>query len=291
MISVLLADDEAMVREGLRLIVDDQQDLHVVAEAHDGPSALALARELCPDVVVLDIRMPGIDGLTVARRLLADSQWPGRVIMLTTYGQDEYLYAALQAGASGFLLKTSPPRLLPIAIREAYAGETMISSELTRRLIDKFATDRGAPSTTPRKSLADLTPRELDVLRLVARGRSNTEIAANLVVAESTVKTHVLHILSKLGLRDRTQAAVTAYECGLVRPSGSRANQSPRGANGASPNLVEGQQVKSVVRQGEADQVRQSLPGQPVQEVVNPPGPSDPREDPPPGSGPRPVGR
>lgn len=217
-ISVLLADDQAMVREGLRLIVDGQPDMEVIAEAEDGQSALAEARRLCPDVAVLDIRMPKLDGLAVARRLLGDPQWPGRVIMLTTYGQDEYLYAALRAGASGFLLKTSPPRLLPIAIREAHAGETMLSGELTRRLIERFATSPPDPEGGWRRTLAALTSREVDVLRLVARGRSNSEIASDLHVAESTVKTHVVHILEKLGLRDRTQAAVAAYEVGLVRP-------------------------------------------------------------------------
>lgn len=217
-ISVLLADDQAMVREGLRLIVDGQPDMHVIAEAEDGQSAIEEARGLRPDVAVLDIQMPRLDGLAVATRLLGDPAWPGRVIMLTTYGQDEYLYAALRAGASGFLLKTSPPRLLPVAIREAHAGETMLSGELTRRLIERFASAPPDPGEGWRRALRALTSREVDVLRLVARGRSNTEIAAELHVAESTVKTHVVHILEKLGLRDRTQAAVAAYEAGLVRP-------------------------------------------------------------------------
>ena len=217
-ISVLLADDQARVREGLRLIVDGQPDMEVTAEAEDGQAALAEARRLRPDVAVLDIRMPKLDGLTVAQRLLGDPHWPGRVIMLTTYGQDEYLYAALRAGASGFLLKTSPPRLLPVAIREAHAGETMLSGELTRRLIERFASSPPDPARVWPQTLAALTSREVDVLRLVARGRSNSEIASDLHVAESTVKTHVVHILEKLGLRDRTQAVVAAYEAGLVRP-------------------------------------------------------------------------
>jgi DNA-binding NarL/FixJ family response regulator len=221
-ISVLLADDEAMVREGLRLIVDAEDDMRVIAEASDGPTAIERARALVPDVAVLDIRMPGIDGLTVARRLLEDTTWSGRVIMLTTFGQDDYLYAALKAGASGFLLKTSPPRLLPVAIREALSGETMISGELTLRLLDRVTREH---PTNAGKAVAHqtLTSREIEVLRLIARGWSNTEIAVHLVVAESTVKTHVVHILDKLGLRDRCQAAVFAYESGLVSPGSQRA--------------------------------------------------------------------
>lgn len=217
-ISVLLADDQEMVRAGLRLIIDAQDDMTVTAEADNGAEALELARRHRPDVAVLDIEMPGHNGLYVASRLLEDDSWCGRVLMLTTYGHDEYLFAAIRAGASGFLLKTSPPRLLPVAIREACAGETMLSSELTRRLIERFAgslptADQGLPP-----GLATLTTREVDVLRLVARGLSNIEIARELHVAESTVKTHIVHILEKLGLRDRTQAAVIAYESGLVRP-------------------------------------------------------------------------
>lgn len=217
-ISVLLADDQEMVRAGLRLIVDAQDDMRVTAEAASGAEALELARLHRPDVAVLDIEMPEHDGLYVASELFNDQSWCGRVLMLTTYGRDEYLFAAIRAGASGFLLKTSPPRLLPVAIREACAGETMLSSELTRRLIERFA--RNVPTTQQGRptGLAMLTTREIDVLRLVARGMSNTEIAQALHVAESTVKTHIVHILEKLGLRDRTQAAVIAYESGLVRP-------------------------------------------------------------------------
>lgn len=221
-ISVLLADDEAMVREGLRLIIDAESDMEVVAEASDGPAALAAARRVPTDVAVLDIRMPDLDGLSVARELLQDDTWLGRVIMLTTFGNDENLYAALRAGASGFLLKTSPPRLLPVAIREAIGGETMISGELTRRLLERVTIEQDTPARDPRVELGVLTDREIDVLRLLARGLSNVEIARELVVAESTVKTHVVHILEKLNLRDRTQAAVAAYEVGLVVPSARR---------------------------------------------------------------------
>lgn len=217
-ISVLLADDQEMVRAGLRLIIDAQDDMTVTAEADNGAEALELARLHRPDVAVLDIEMPGHDGLYVASRLLEDDSWSGRVLMLTTYGRDEYLFAAIRAGASGFLLKTSPPRLLPVAIREACAGETMLSSELTRRLIERFAGSLPTAEQGRPPGLATLTTREVDVLRLVARGFSNMEIARELHVAESTVKTHIVHILEKLGLRDRTQAAVIAYESGLVRP-------------------------------------------------------------------------
>ena len=217
-ISVLLADDQEMMRAGLRLIVEAQDDLSVVAEAADGTEALELALLHRPDVAVLDIEMPKLDGLSVAEKLLGDSTWTGRVLMLTTYGRDEYLYSAIRAGASGFLLKTSPPRLLPVAIREAHAGETMLSSDLTRRLIERFAPGEPAAGHRLAPQLGVLTTRETEVLRLVARGMSNSEIAQTLVVAESTVKTHVVHILEKLALRDRTQAAVVAYESGLVRP-------------------------------------------------------------------------
>ena len=220
MIRVVLADDQAPVREGLRVMLDAQSDITVVAEAGTGEEALAAARRLRPDVVIMDVRMPGMDGITATGRLLATADWPVRVIMMTTFDLDEYVFDALRLGASGFLLKTSPPRLLPTAVREVHAGETMLSSELTQRLIHRFAS---APSPRPKDTVPEalrvLTPRELDVLRLVARGMSNSEIAGELFVSEATVKTHVVRILAKLGLHDRTQAAVAAYEHGLINVS------------------------------------------------------------------------
>lgn len=226
MIRVVLADDQALVREGLRLILDAQSDITVVAEAGTGEEALAASHRLRPDVVVMDVRMPGMNGITAAGRLLATADWPVKVVVVTTFDVDEYVFDALRLGASGFLLKTAPPRLLPIAVREVHAGETMLSSELTQRLIHRFAS---APPPRPRDvvpdALTQLTTRELDVLRLVARGMSNGEIAGELFLSQATVKTHVVRILAKLGLRDRTQAAVAAYEHGLV--AASRPGASP----------------------------------------------------------------
>lgn len=218
-ITVLLADDQEMVRAGLRLIVDSQDDMTVIAEARNGVEALQLARLHHPDVAVLDIQMPKLDGVSVTEQLFTDRSWSGRVLILTTHGRDDYLFAAIRAGASGFLLKTSPPRLLPVAIREACAGETTLSSELTRRLIQRFAREAPTSGSSRPAGLATLTTREIEVLRYIARGQSNTEIAQALHIAESTVKTHIVHILEKLNLRDRTQAAVVAYESGLVHPS------------------------------------------------------------------------
>jgi DNA-binding NarL/FixJ family response regulator len=217
-IRVVLADDQAPVREGLRVMLDAQPDITVVAEADTGEETLAAARSLRPDVVVMDVRMPVMDGITATGRLLATADWPVKVLMMTTFGLDEYVFDALRLGASGFLLKTSPPRLLPTAVREVHAGETMLSSELTQRLIQRFASAPVPRHTIP-DALAVLTPRELDVLRQVARGLSNSEIAAELFVSEATVKTHVVRILAKLRLRDRTQAAVAAYEHGLITAS------------------------------------------------------------------------
>lgn len=222
MIRVVLADDEALVREGLRLMLDAQPDISVVAEAGTGQEALDTARTLRPDVVIMDVRMPGMDGITAIRHLLATSSWPVKVIVVTTFDLDQYVFDALRLGASGFLLKTAPPRLLPIAVREVHAGETMLSSELTQRLIQRFASAPRPPhpDTVP-DALSMLTPRELDVLRVVARGMSNSEIANELFVSEATVKTHVVRILAKLELRDRTQAAIAAYEHGLITASRS----------------------------------------------------------------------
>jgi len=216
-IRVVLADDQALVREGLRLILDAQEDISVVGEAGTGDEALIAARRLRPDVVVMDVRMPGTDGITATGKLLASADWPVKVIVVTTFDLDEYVFAALHLGASGFLLKTAPPRLLITAVREVHAGETMLSSELTKRLIQQFAAAAPARSAgAALEAFAALTPRELDVLRLIARGLSNDEIAGELFVSGATVKTHVVRILAKLGLRDRTQAAIAAYEHGLV---------------------------------------------------------------------------
>jgi len=222
-IRVLLADDQALVREGLRLILDAQPDITVIAEAATGQDALRAARSMHPDVVVMDIRMPGMDGITATGRLLSSADWPVRVIVVTTFDLDEYVYQALRLGASGFLLKTAPPRLLPIAVREVHAGETMLSSQLTRRLIEQFTVRTPSDTGQVPAAFAALTPREIDVLRLIARGLTNAQIAAELIVTEATVKTHVVRILAKLALHDRTQAAVAAYEHGLVTP----ATQSP----------------------------------------------------------------
>lgn len=215
MVSVLLVDDEHLVREGLRLILEAQDDIRVVGEAGDGEEAVRLALGLRPDVVAMDVRMPRKDGIVATRELIAAADWPVKVIVVTTFDLDELVFEAIREGASGFLLKTSPPRFLPTAVREVVAGETMLSSELTRRLITRFS-----PASTrvavAHPGVDELTPRELDVLRLVARGMSNAEIAETLVVSPATVKTHVIHVLAKLGLRDRTQAAIAAHEHGLV---------------------------------------------------------------------------
>ena len=216
MIRVLIADDQALVRGGFRMILDAQKDIEVVGEAADGRQALARARELRPDIVLMDIRMPELDGLEAARRLLRAPD-PPRVLMLTTFDLDEYVYESMKAGASGFLLKDAQPEQLAHAVRVVAAGEALLSPTITRRLIEEFVRQPRAPSGRPPK-LAALTDREREVLRLVARGLSNKEIAASLFLSEATVKTHVAHILTKLGLRDRIQAVVLAYESGLIRP-------------------------------------------------------------------------
>jgi DNA-binding NarL/FixJ family response regulator len=218
-IRVLIADDQALVRGGLRLILDGQPDMEVVGEAANGREALAQARLLRPDLVLMDVRMPVLDGLEATRRLLGESTWPVRVLVLTTYDVDRYVYEALRAGASGFLLKTAPPRQLPSAVRDAMAGDTTVAPAVLHRMIAAFLQRPPAVEGTP-EPLRPLTARELEVLRLVARGLSNAEIAAQLVLGEATVKTHVVRILAKLGLRDRTQAAVLAYEVGLVQVGG-----------------------------------------------------------------------
>jgi DNA-binding NarL/FixJ family response regulator len=215
-IRVLIADDQALVRDGFGMILDAQPDIDVVAEAADGGEAIERARELRPDVVLMDIRMPGVDGIEATRRLLADDGAP-RVLMLTTFDQNEYVYEAMKAGASGFLLKDVRREELVNAVRVVAAGDALLAPALTRRLIEDFVR-RPPPGSAPAGPLADLTDRESEVLRLVARGLSNAEIAAALVVSDATVKTHVARILSKLGLRDRIQAVVLAYESGFVQP-------------------------------------------------------------------------
>jgi DNA-binding NarL/FixJ family response regulator len=217
MIRVLLADDQALMRHGLRLVLSAQPDISVVAEAADGYEALALCRREAPDVALLDIRMPKLDGLEVARRLLAAPE-PVRVVMLTTFDLDSYLYEALELGVSGFFLKDAPPEQLVAGIRAVVAGASLLAPSLTRRVVEAYVS-RPAPGTVDDR-LAPLTPREREVLALIARGLANAEIAERLVVADATVKTHVGNVLGKLGLRDRTQAVIVAYETGLVRPGG-----------------------------------------------------------------------
>src|SRR6202042_3502315 len=214
-ISVLIADDQQLVRAGFKLIVEGEPDMSVVGEARDGLEALDLARKRAPNVVLLDIRMPGMDGLTAARRIIDETDC--RVLLLTTFDADEYVFEGLRAGASGFLLKDVPPEQLCWAVRNIAAGNALIDPAVTRRLILRFAAAARATGETP-EQLRELTARELDVLRLIARGRSNAEIGTELVVEESTVKSHVGRILMKLGLRDRVQAVVLAYESGFVTP-------------------------------------------------------------------------
>jgi DNA-binding NarL/FixJ family response regulator len=215
-IKVLIADDQAMVRQGFGALLAAQPDLLVVGDAADGAAAVAQTRALDPDVVLMDVRMPVLDGLEATRRLLGDlhSDRP-KVLILTTFDLDDYVYEALRAGASGFLLKDAPAADLVQAVRIVAAGEALLAPSVTRRLIAEFAARPNADRPRP-VELNALTPRETDVLRLIARGRSNQEIATDLVVAEQTVKTHIGRILAKLHLRDRAQAVVFAYETGLV---------------------------------------------------------------------------
>jgi DNA-binding NarL/FixJ family response regulator len=220
-IRVVLADDQAVVRGGLRMILDSQPDIEVVGEADSGETAVAIVRDTGPDVVLMDIRMPGLDGIEATRRLLAQGGRT-RVLILTTYDLDEYLYEAIRAGASGFLLKTAEPQELIAGVRTVASGDALVAPEITRRLLEEF-TRRPPPGATVPDALAELTDRELDVLLLVARGRSNAEIAQELFLSPGTVKTHVGHLLAKLGARDRTQAVIAAYESGLVRPGDTAA--------------------------------------------------------------------
>jgi DNA-binding NarL/FixJ family response regulator len=216
MIRVLIADDQALVRGGFHSILAGQDDIEVVGEAEDGNQTVELAEQLRPDVVLMDIRMPGIDGIEATRRLVARGI-ATRVLMLTTFDVDEYVYEAMKAGASGFLLKTAPPRQLADAVRTIAAGDALLAPSVTRRLVEQFVR-RPPPGANVPPGLEELTDRERDVLKLLARAMSNAEIAAELVVSEATVKSHVNRILTKLNLRDRTQAVVLAYESGLVEP-------------------------------------------------------------------------
>jgi DNA-binding NarL/FixJ family response regulator len=215
---ILIADDQALVRAGFKMILDAEDDLDVVGEASDGAEAVRLADDLAPDVVLMDIRMPELDGIEATRRVLAaGGEQPPRVLMLTTFDLNEYVYEALRAGASGFLLKDVPPEQLAAGIRVVAAGEALLAPSITKRLIQEFA-HAAPPSPTPPPGLDELTARELEVFKLVARGLSNAEIAAELIVSETTVKTHVARVLMKLGLRDRVQAVVLAYEAGIAVP-------------------------------------------------------------------------
>ncbi|MER6000498.1 response regulator transcription factor [Nonomuraea angiospora] len=226
MITVLVADDQAMIRAGFAALISAQPDLQVVGEAADGLEAVTAARDLRPDVVLMDVRMPNLDGLEATRRITGAGG--SKVLILTTFDIDDYVYAALRGGASGFLLKDAPPADLITAVRVIAAGEALLAPSVTRRLIEEFATRQPIDEREALR-LNALTPRELDVLRLVAAGLANAEIAGELTIAEETVKSHVGRIFTKLGLRDRAQAVMLAYESGLVVPG----NPSPAARRGS----------------------------------------------------------
>jgi DNA-binding NarL/FixJ family response regulator len=214
-VRILIADDQALVRAGLRKILESEPGLEVVDEAGDGVEVCAAAHRTAPDVILMDIRMPRMDGLEATRRLARGAATPGRILILTTFGRNEYVYEALRAGASGFLLKDAPPEELIAAVGVIARGDALLAPSITRAVIDEFS--RSAPvHRDPPPELAELTPREREVLQLLARGRSNAEIAEALVISGATVRTHVAHVLMKLGLRDRVQAVIYAYESGLI---------------------------------------------------------------------------
>ncbi|MFL5937636.1 MAG: response regulator [Gaiellaceae bacterium] len=220
-VRVLIVDDQALVRTGFRMILEAEEDIDVVGEAADGVEAITEARRLEPDVVLMDVRMPELDGIEATRRLLANGgAGDTKVVMLTTFDMDEYVFDALRAGASGFLLKDVPPERLIDGIRAVANGDALLAPSITRRLIEEFAKHSPVERAAP-KEIEELTTRELEVLQLIARGLSNAEIAKELFVSETTVKTHVAHVLMKLGLRDRVQAVVLAYEAGVVQPGAS----------------------------------------------------------------------
>ena len=225
---VLIVDDQALVRAGFRLILEANDGIQVVGEAADGEEAVAAAARLRPDVVLMDVRMPKLDGLEAARQILSAHTDDCRVIMLTTFDLDEYVYTALQVGASGFLLKDVSPEQLVAAVRLVAAGDALLAPSITRRLVERFARPTPTPMPSPRgpAELESLTAREREVLLLMARGLSNSELAERLVVSEATVKTHVARVLDKLNLRDRVQAVILAYESGLIR----RGESDPPGA-------------------------------------------------------------
>jgi DNA-binding NarL/FixJ family response regulator len=217
MIRVLIADDHELMRNGLHAILGAQQDIEVVGEAEHGAQAVENAIRLHPDVVIMDIRMPRLDGIEATKRLALQGEKAPKVLVLTTFDLDEYVYQALRAGAAGFLLKDTPPRQLAEAVRTIAAGESLLAPAVTKRLIERYVS-RPPGDTARRERFAELTERELEVLQLITRGLSNAEIGARLFLSEATVKTHVTRILSKLGVRDRVQAVVLAYESGLVQP-------------------------------------------------------------------------
>jgi DNA-binding NarL/FixJ family response regulator len=219
MIKVLIADDHELMRSGLRGMLDAQDDMEVVGEAPDGAEAVEQAIRLRPDVTIMDIRMPRVDGIEATRRLQAQGS-PPKILILTTFDLDEYVWEALRAGAGGFMLKDAPPRQLAEAVRTVAAGESLLAPAVTRRLVERYVRTPPAGGTAQRERFSELTERELEVLTLIARGGSNAEIAAELFLSEATVKTHVTRILSKLQLRDRVQAVVLAYETGLIEPGG-----------------------------------------------------------------------
>ncbi|MFN2536844.1 MAG: response regulator [Mycobacteriales bacterium] len=219
MIRVLIADDQPVVRSGLRMILEGLDDVELVGEAEDGEVVVALAPQVRPHVVLMDIRMPRLDGIRATRQLLA-AHPSVRVLILTTYDPDQYVFDALAAGASGFLLKSDAPERLIAGIRAAHLGDSLFSPVVTRRLVERYVSS--PPAVAPAQALPELSPRELDVLLLIAEGLSNAEIAGRLFISEGTVKTHVARILAKHGLRDRVQAVVLAYESGLVRPGRAR---------------------------------------------------------------------